>query len=126
MKHSPLSFSVTSYVLTMSAWASDRLFGHPNLSHSDNLTLSWLWKPTIQAQIQLSQGQTYKAFLWGDSISQGIHFGDGTVNFALGGLSSISLVEQLKLHQAEKIQCPHAILAIGTNDAMYGRSEDVV
>jgi lysophospholipase L1-like esterase len=125
MKHSPLSFSVMSYALTMSAWGSDRIFGHPNLSHSDNLTLSWLWKPTIQAQLQISQGQTYKACLWGDSISQGIHFGDGTVNFALGGLSSISLLQQLKLHQAAKIQCPHAILAIGTNDAMYGTPDQV-
>jgi lysophospholipase L1-like esterase len=126
MKHSLVPFSVTSYALTMSAWVSDRIFGHPNLSHADNLTLSWLWKPTIQAQIQLSQDQSYKACLWGDSISQGIHLGDGTVNFALGGLSSISLTEQLKLHRAAKIQCPHAILAIGTNDAMYGTPDQVV
>jgi lysophospholipase L1-like esterase len=120
MQSAPLFFSATSYALTMSAWVSDRLFGHPDLSHADNLTLSWLWKPTLQTQIQLSQGQTYKACLWGDSISQGIHFGKGTFNFALGGLSSISLVEQLKLHQAANLHCPHAILAIGTNDAMYG------
>jgi lysophospholipase L1-like esterase len=126
MKHLSIPFTVTSYALTMSAWASDRIFGHPNLSHADNLTLSWLWKPTIQAQIQLSQDQSYKACLWGDSISQGIHLGDGTVNFALGGLSSISLTEQLKLHRAAKIQCPHAILAIGTNDAMYGTPDQVV
>jgi lysophospholipase L1-like esterase len=125
MKHSPISFAITSYALTMSAWIGDRLFGLPNLAHADNLTLSWLWKPTIQAQIQLSQGQTYKACLWGDSISQGIHFGDGTVNFALGGLSSISLLEQLKLHQVANIKCPHAILAIGTNDAMYGTPDSV-
>jgi lysophospholipase L1-like esterase len=125
MKQPLVPFAVTSYALTMSAWISDRIFGHPNLSHADNLTLSWLWRPTLQAQLQLSQGQTYKACLWGDSISQGIHLGEGTVNFTLGGLSSISLVEQLKLHQAAKIQCPHAILAIGTNDAMYGTPDQV-
>jgi lysophospholipase L1-like esterase len=125
MKQPLIPFAVTSYALTMSAWVSDRLFGPPNLAHADNLTLSWLWKPTIQAQIQLSQGQTYKACLWGDSISQGIHFGDGTVNFALGGLSSISLLEQLKLHQAADIRCSHAILAIGTNDAMYGTPDPI-
>jgi lysophospholipase L1-like esterase len=125
MKHSPLSFAITSYALTMSAWVSDRIFGHPSLSYADNLTLSWLWEPTIQAQIQLSQGQTYKACLWGDSISQGIDFGDSIANFALGGLSSISLVEQLKLHLAANIQCPHAILEIGTNDAMYGTSDRI-
>ena len=125
MKHSPLSFAVTSYALTMSAWVGDRIFGHPDLSHADNLTLSWLWKPTIQSQIQHSQGQTPKACVFGDSISQGIHFGEGTFNFALGGLSSISLLEQLKLIQAAKVQCPHAIVAIGTNDAMYGTPDQV-
>lgn len=125
MQYSALSFSVTSYALTMSAWVSDRLFGHPDLSNGDNLTLCWLWKPTIQKQIRLSKGQTDKGCLFGDSISQGIHFGAGTFNFALGGLSSISLVEQLKMLWAANIQCPHAIIAIGTNDAMYGTSDQV-
>ncbi len=120
MQHSPFAFSVISYALTMSAWVSDRIFGHPDLSHADNLTLSWLWKPTIQKQIQLSEGHTDKGCLFGDSISQGIHFGEGTFNFALGGLSSISLVEQLKMLQAANVQCPYAIIAIGTNDAMCG------
>jgi lysophospholipase L1-like esterase len=125
MKHSPIPFAVTSYALTMSAWVSDRIFGPPNLSYADNLTLSWLWKHTIQAQIQIDQGQTYQACLWGDSISQGIYFGDRTVNFALGGLSSISLLEQLKFQQTADLQCTHAILAIGTNDAMYGTPDQV-
>jgi lysophospholipase L1-like esterase len=121
MQH--FSFSVTSYALTMSAWVSDRIFGHPDLSNADNLTRSRLWQPTIQQQIQLSQGHTARGCLFGDSISQGIHFGEGTFNFALGGLSSISLVEQLKILQAANVPCPYAILAIGTNDAMYGTSD---
>jgi lysophospholipase L1-like esterase len=123
MRYSPLFFSATSYTLTMSAWVGDRLFGHPNLSHADNLTLSWLWRPTLQQQIQLSQGHTARGSLFGDSISQGIQFGEGTFNFALGGLSSISLVEQLKIFQSANPQCSYAIIAIGTNDAMYGTSD---
>jgi lysophospholipase L1-like esterase len=125
MKHTPFSFAVTSYVLTMSAWVGDRIFGHPDLSHADNLTLSWLWKPTLQAQIQHSQGQIQKACIFGDSISEGIHVEEGTFNFALGGLSSISLLEQLKVLQSAQVQCPHAIIAIGTNDAMYGTCDQV-
>jgi lysophospholipase L1-like esterase len=125
MKQFRLPLSVTSYLLTMSAWLSDRLVGFPDLAQADNLTKSFLWGATIQEQIRLSQGYTYRGCLFGDSISSGLGncLGEETFNFAIGGLSSISLVEQLKLLNGSGLRCEHAVIAIGTNDAMYGTQD---
>jgi lysophospholipase L1-like esterase len=127
MKPFRLPLSVTSYLLTMSAWLSDRLVGFPDLAQADNLTKSSLWGATIQEQIRLSQGYTYRGCLFGDSISSGLGncLGEGTFNFAIGGLSSISLIEQLKLLNGSGLRCEHAVIAIGTNDAMYGTQDRI-
>jgi lysophospholipase L1-like esterase len=119
---------VSSNLLTYSAWLSDRLRGFPDLSQGDNLTASRWWHHTIQAQIRTSQGQSYKKYLFGDSISSGLGntLGQDLFNFALGGLSSVSLVEQLKVLSAANLKHSHAIIAIGTNDALYGTSDRVV
>jgi lysophospholipase L1-like esterase len=123
-----LPLRVSSNLLTYSAWMSDRLRGFPDLSQGDNLTSSRWWHHTIQAQIRISQGQAHKKFLFGDSISSGLGntLGQSLFNFAIGGLSSISLVEQLKILSAASLKHSHAIIAIGTNDALYGTSNQVI
>jgi lysophospholipase L1-like esterase len=119
---------VSSNLLTYSAWISDRLRGFPDLSQGDNLTSSRWWHRTIQAQIRISQGQAHKKYLFGDSISSGLGntSEQGLLNFAIGGLSSISLVEQLKILSAASLEHSHAIIAIGTNDALYGTSDRLI
>jgi lysophospholipase L1-like esterase len=123
-----IPLGVSSNLLTYSAWLSDRLHGFPDLSQADNLTISRWWHHTIRAQIRLSQGQSHKTYLFGDSISSGLGntLGQSLLNFALGGLSSISLVEQLKALSAASLKHSHAIIAIGTNDALYGTSDQVI
>ena len=67
----------------------------------------------------------YYGCIFGDSISAGVGntLGDNNYNFAVGGLSSTSLVEQLKKLVPMNIKCQTAIIAIGTNDAAYGTSD---
>jgi lysophospholipase L1-like esterase len=45
-------------------------------------------------------------------------------NFAIGGMSSVSLVEQLKSLVAHSVRCQTAVIEIGTNDAWYTISDD--
>ncbi len=73
-----------------------------------------------------SQGQQYQNCLFGDSISTGLKdtLGKNTANFAMGGLSTVSLVTQLKYLRSAGVQCQRAIIAIGTNDAWYITSDN--
>lgn len=123
-----IPLQVSSNLLTYSAWISDRLRGFPDLSQGDNLTSSHWWHHTIQAQIRMSQDQAHKKYLFGDSISSGLGntLEHGLLNFAIGGLSSISLVKQLKILSAASLKHSHAIIAIGTNDALYGTSNQII
>ncbi len=84
---------------------------------------SWWWSK-VNAQASANQQQQYAACLFGDSISSALEdtIGNGVANFAMGGLSTVSLVEQLKALQTAQIQCQTAVIAIGTNDAMYSTS----
>ncbi len=87
----------------------------------DQLPSAVWWQAKVQQQALITQNQNYSVCLFGDSISSGLgnSLGKQTYNFAMGGLSSVSLVTQLqRLHQAG-VQCQRAIVAIGTNDAMY-------
>ncbi len=91
----------------------------------DNLSSSPLWQLEVKYQTLATAARQYDGCLFGDSISAGVGntLGDNTFNLALNGLSTISLVEQLKLLNSANLKCQKAIIAIGTNDAMYGLSD---
>lgn len=93
----------------------------------DNLASASWWQNKVKAQAELNQGQQYQGCLFGDSITSGLGntLGKNTFNFAIGGLSSVSLIEQLKILKLANIKCRKAIIAIGTNDAWYVISDDV-
>jgi lysophospholipase L1-like esterase len=87
----------------------------------DNLsTLPW-WTAQITLQAQQNKGQRYAACLFGDSISSGLGqtLGINNVNFGTGGLSTVSLRTQLEILKKADLNCDRAVIAIGTNDAMY-------
>jgi len=96
-----------------------------SLPPKDTLSASSFWQLEVQYQKLSSQGKQYEACLFGDSITAelGNNLGDRVFNFALDGLSSISLVEQLKLLMPAQVQCQKAIIAIGGNDAWYELSD---
>lgn len=66
--------------------------------------------------------------LFGDSISKqlGDTLGEDTFNFALGGMTTVSLVEQLETLAKENVKCKTAIIAMGTNDAQDNISDSNV
>lgn len=72
-----------------------------------------------QKQIDLTQDMSYDACLFGDSISSslGNTLGTHTFNFAMGGMTTSSLVDQLKALTSANVKCQIAIIAMGTNDA---------
>lgn len=74
-----------------------------------------------------TEGKQYEACLFGDSITAelGNTLGDRTYNFALNGLSTISLVEQLNLLLPANVKCKKTVIAIGGNDAWYGLSDEL-
>lgn len=93
----------------------------------DNLSSTPLWQLEVQYQKFATQGKQFSACLFGDSVTAelGNTLGNETFNFALDGLSGISLVEQLKLLIPTKIRCDKAAIAIGGNDAWYGLSNEL-
>ena len=93
----------------------------------DNLSSTTLWQLEVQYQVIATQGKAYKGCLLGDSITAelGTTLGDKTFNFALNGLSTISLVEQLKHLNTAQVKCEKTIIAIGGNDAWYGLSDEI-
>jgi len=88
---------------------------------TDTLSTMPFWKTMVDYQATVSQGKQYRICLFGDSISAplGNSLGKQTFNFALGGMSTVSLLEQLQRLATEKVRCQTAIVAIGTNDAWY-------
>ena len=93
----------------------------------DNLSADPGWQSDVKHQVSLIQDQTYKSCLFGDSISAGLHnsIAPHVFNFALNGMSTVSLVEQLKALTAAHLQCSQVIIAIGTNDVWYNLSNDL-
>ncbi|MCC5605299.1 alpha/beta hydrolase [Nostoc sp. CHAB 5834] len=111
-----------------------KLVGMANSSSSsadappkDNVSSSSLGKIALQYQILAAQDKQFSGCLFGDSISAGLGntLGNNTFNFALNGLSTISLLEQLKSLIPTKVKCEKAIIAIGGNDAWYGISDEL-
>jgi lysophospholipase L1-like esterase len=93
---------------------------------TDTLSSNPFWQTWVDYQEETSQKQQYQTCLFGDSISAelGNSLGKQTYNFAIGGMSSISLVAQLKRLATGSLQCLTAIIAIGTNDAWYTIQDD--
>lgn len=93
----------------------------------DNLSSSPLWQLEVKYQTLATADKQYDGCLFGDSISAGVGntLGNNASNLALNGLSTISLVEQLKLLNSANLKCQKAIIAIGTNDAMYEMSDNL-
>ena len=93
----------------------------------DNLSSTALWQIEVQYQMLAIQGKQYEACLFGDSITAelGNSMGEHIFNFALDGLSTISLVEQLKFLNTADVKCQKTVIAIGGNDAWYGMSDEL-
>ncbi|MBC1218585.1 alpha/beta hydrolase [Nostoc sp. UCD121] len=93
----------------------------------DNVISSSFGKIALQYQILAAQDKQFSGCLFGDSISAGLGntLGSGTFNFGLNGLSTISLLEQLKSLIPTKVKCEKAIIAVGGNDAWYGISDEL-
>ncbi len=93
----------------------------------DDVSSSPLGKIALQYQILAAQNKQFSGCLFGDSVSAelGNTLGNGTFNFGLNGLSTISLLEQLKSLIPTKVTCEKAIIAIGGNDAWYGISDEL-
>lgn len=92
----------------------------------DRLASVPLWQTAVEYQAMTSVNQTYQGCLFGDSISSalGNTLGAGRFNFALGGMSTTSLLVQLDRLVQQQVKCQTAVIAIGTNDAMYSISDE--
>lgn len=138
---SPEGLGITSF---LQAYPSDqlvidvskikKLVGMANSSASsadappkDDVSSSPLGKVALQYQTLAAQDKQFSGCLFGDSISAGLGntLGSGTFNFGLNGLSTISLLEQLKSLIPTKVKCEKAIIAIGGNDALYQISDEL-
>ncbi len=94
---------------------------------SDNLSSAPWWQLAVKYQNIDTQDKQYNGCLFGDSISSGLGntLGKQNYNFAIPGISTVSLVEQLKTLAPLNLKCQKAIIAVGANDALYGTSDDV-
>lgn len=118
-------------MLMTSIWMGGHLLASPSQLQAEAIAphpesaSSQSWQSKAQKQSELSQNQHYAGCIFGDSISSGLgnSLGEDTFNFALGGLSSVSLLEQLNILKPSNFQCQQVIIAIGTNDAMNGTDD---
>ncbi|MCW6049921.1 SGNH/GDSL hydrolase family protein [Lyngbya sp. CCAP 1446/10] len=115
----------TVLALLLSAYIPFRGLANPQPS-GDTVSSALWWQASVYNQVQQIKEQKYEGCVWGDSISSalGDSLGEKNFNFAIGGMSSVSLLEQLKLVVPQGFTCEKSILAIGTNDAMYGISDE--
>ena len=88
---------------------------------TDTLSSQSWWQDEVKFQVAVTRNAHIKTCFFGDSITSmlGNTLGDNSFNFAIGGMSAISQLEQLKFLTAAKIKCDRAIVALGTNDAIY-------
>lgn len=95
-----------------------------NLQHApqDNLGQTPWWQMAVMFQVKSTRDQQFNACLFGDSITSalGNTLGKENFNFALGGMSTTSLLIQLNRLVAANVRCQKVVIAIGTNDAWYG------
>ncbi|XZO00007.1 MAG: SGNH/GDSL hydrolase family protein [Microcoleus sp.] len=102
-----------------------RVLANPQGS-GDSVSSALWWQMAVYNQVQQIQDQQYQGCVWGDSISSalGNSLGEENFNFAIGGMSTVSLLEQFQLVVPKGFKCETSIIAIGTNDAMYGISDE--
>lgn len=88
---------------------------------TDTLSSQSWWRDEVKYQVAVTRNAHIKTCFFGDSITSmlGNTLGENSFNFAIGGMSTISQLEQLKFLTAAKIKCDRAIVALGTNDAIY-------
>lgn len=98
-----------------------------NPPDQDNLSSTPFWRIAISYQRFATKNKQFAGCLFGDSVSAelGNTLGEGNFNFALNGLSAVSLAEQLKLLAPVQVKCQKAVIAVGGNDAWYKLSNDV-
>lgn len=91
----------------------------------DNLNNIPWWQVAVNYQVTATGNRQFQACLFGDAMSAelGNTLGEGTFNFALGGMSTTSLLIQLQRLVTANVQCSQVIIAIGTNDAWYGHED---
>jgi GDSL-like Lipase/Acylhydrolase family len=96
-------------------------FNNPAGLPTDTLASRPEWQNEVKSQLAIAQNQHYKTCLFGDSISSGLGYslGEGSFNFAIAGMSSVSQLEQLKLLTGAGVKCEAVLMALGTNDAAY-------
>lgn len=94
---------------------------------TDNVSSTEWWQRSIRRQMTVAKNKHYDGCLFGDSISSGVGntLGKNNFNFAIGGMSTVSLIEQLQKLLSIHVKCQKAIVAIGTNDAMYDIRDDM-
>jgi hypothetical protein len=94
---------------------------NPSGFPTDTLASRPEWQHEVKRQLAIAQNQHYKTCLFGDSISSGLGYslGEGSFNFAIAGMSSVSQLEQLKRLTAAGVRCETLLMALGTNDAAY-------
>ena len=111
--------------LLLCAYIPFRVLASPQPS-GDTVSSALWWQVIVYNQVQQIKERRYQGCVWGDSISSalGDSLGSENFNFAIGGMSSVSLLEQLKLVVPQAFTCEKSILAIGTNDAMYGIGDE--
>ncbi|MBD1845294.1 SGNH/GDSL hydrolase family protein [Cyanobacteria bacterium FACHB-63] len=90
-------------------------------SRVDKLTSANWWQSKVSSQITASAGKRFNGCVFGDSISSGLGntLGQSNYNFSMGGMSTVSLLEQLRKLKAGNVRCEKVAIAIGTNDAMF-------
>jgi lysophospholipase L1-like esterase len=88
---------------------------------TDTLSSQSWWQDEVKYQVAVTRNAHIKTCFFGDSITSmlGNNLGDNSFNFAIGGISAISQLEQLKFLTAAQVKCDRAIVALGTNDAIY-------
>ncbi len=88
-------------------------------SSIDNLSSVAWWQYRVNNQIKINENKELNACLFGDSISSHLDntLGNNNFNFALPAMTTISLIQQLKMLDLANVKCKQAIIAIGTNDA---------
>jgi lysophospholipase L1-like esterase len=92
---------------------------------TDTLSSQDWWQNEVKFQVSVTQNVQIKTCFFGDSITSilGNNLGDNSFNFAISGTTAISQLEQLKFLTAARVKCDRAIVALGTNDAIYRTME---
>ncbi|MEG3970347.1 hypothetical protein QUA00_22390 [Microcoleus sp. T2B6] len=91
-----VKFKLISVLLTLllSAYIPFRVLANPQPS-GDTVSSALWWQVAVYNQVQQIKDRQYQGCVWGDSISSalGDSLGEQNFNFAIGGMSTVSLLE---------------------------------